>query len=157
MRLIAPLLAVAVMAALPASAATYRLGSLEAAGPWSRPAAAKMNGAGFVNLTNRGKAADRLMAVESTAARKVELHRSSMANGVASMQRQDQGIALPAGQTVTLAPGGYHVMFIGLARTLKTGDKVPATLVFQSGAKLKVEFAVGAGAPAAKGGEHMHH
>ena len=156
MRLIAPLFAAALMAALPASAATYRLGGLEVGGPWSRPAAAKMNGAGFFTLTNRGKAADRLTAVESPAARKVELHRSLMTNGVASMQRQDQGIAVPAGRTVTLAPGGYHLMFIGLAKTQKSGDRIPATLVFQSGAKMKVEFVVGATAPAAEGA-HAHH
>lgn len=156
MRLIASL-AAALLVALPASAATYRLGSLEAGGPWSRPAAAKMNGAGFLTLTNRGKAADRLIAVESPAARKIELHRSLMTDGVASMQRQDQGIPLPAGQTVTLAPGGYHVMFIGLAKTQKGGDKIPATLVFQGGTKMKVEFDVRATAPAAAATEHQHH
>lgn len=157
MRLIAPLFAAALLAALPASAATYRLGGLEVGGLWSRPAAAKMNGAGFLTVTNRGKAAERLMAVESPAARKVELHRSLMTNGVASMQRQDAGIAVPAGKTVTLAPGGYHVMFIGLARTQKSGDTIPATLVFQSGTKMKVEFEVQAAAPGAKADAHMHH
>ena len=148
MRFIAPLVAAAVMAALPASAATYRLGSLEAGGPWSRPAAAQRNGAGFLTLTNRGKTADRLTAVESPAARRIELHRSLMTNGVASMQRQDGGVAVPAGQTLTLAPGGYHVMFIGLAKTQKAGDRIPATLVFQSGARMKVEFEVRAGGSA---------
>lgn len=156
MRLIAPLFAVALLAAVPASAATYRLGGLEVGGPWSRPAAAKMNGAGFLAITNRGKAADRLMAVESPTARKVELHRSLMTNGVASMQRQDAGIAVPAGKTVTLAPGGYHVMFVGLAKAQKTGDRVPATLVFQSGTRMKVEFEVRTAAPAAEGA-HAHH
>lgn len=156
MRLFAPILAAAVIAALPASAATYRLGSLEVANPWSRPAAVKMNGAGFMTLTNRGKAADKLMAVESNVARKIELHRSSMTNGVASMQRQDGGIPAPAGQSVTLAPGGYHIMFIGLNQAFKSGDKIPATLVFQSGTKMKVEFQVGMAAPAAEGA-HAHH
>lgn len=159
MRSMLILAAAAALLAPAAQAATYRLGQMEAADPWSRPAAAGMNGAGFVALTNRGKAADRLMSVETTAAKKAEIHQSSMTNGVASMKRQDAGVALTPGQTVTFAPGGYHIMFLGLAKALKGGDKVPATLVFQSGTKMKVEFDVrGAGAaPAAKGMEHMHH
>jgi copper(I)-binding protein len=117
-----------------------------------------MNGAGFVTLTNRGKAADRLISVESPAARKVEIHQSSMANGVASMKRQDAGVAIPPGRAVTFGPGGYHIMFVDLAKASKGGDKLPATLVFQSGTRMKVEFEVrGAGAPAMKAGEHMHH
>ena len=157
MRPIAPLAAAALLAALPASAASYRLGGLEAADPWSRPAAAGMNGAGFLTLTNRGKAADRLTAIESPAARKLEIHRSLMTNGVASMQRQDQGVALPPGRAVTFGPGGYHVMFVGLAKAQKSGDRVPATLVFQSGARMKVEFEVRTAAPAAAASEHHHH
>jgi periplasmic copper chaperone A len=158
MRPIALLAAAALLIALPAGAATYRLGSLEAADPWSRPAAAKMNGAGFMTLTNRGKVADRLTAVESPGARKIEIHRSLMTNGVASMQRQDQGVPLAPGQTVTFGPGGYHVMLIGLAKTQKGGDKLPATLVFQSGTRMKVEFEVRSAPPAtAAKSEHQHH
>lgn len=153
-----PLIAAGLLAiALPAAAATYRVGSLEAADPWSRPAAAGMNGAGFLTLANHGKAADRLLSVESPAARKIEIHRSLMTNGVASMQRQDQGLALAPGQSVSLAPGGYHVMFIGLAKAQKSGERLPATLVFQSGAKLKVEFEVRPTGPAAGAAPHQHH
>lgn len=150
------LTAALVALALPASAATYRAGNLEVADPWSRPAQAGMNGAGFFTVTNRGKVADRLVAVETTAARKAEIHRSLMTNGVASMQRQDRGVALPAGQALTFAPGGYHVMFMGLAKTQKGGDTTAATLVFQSGARMKVEFEVRAPGPAAAPA-HQHH
>lgn len=159
MRSMLILAAAAALLAPAAQAATYRLGQLEAADPWSRPAAAGMNGAGFVALTNRGKAADRLVSVETALSKKVEMHRSLMTNGIASMKRQDTGVAIPAGQTLTFAPGGYHVMFLGLTKALKGGDKAPATLVFESGARMKVEFEVrGATTPAAaaKGTEHMH-
>lgn len=142
-----------------AQAASYRLGSLEVANPWSRPAAANGNGAGFMVITNRGAKPDTLKAVETSAARKTEIHLSSMTGGVMRMQRQDAGVTIPPGKAVTLAPGGYHVMLLGLTKQLKSGDKVPATLVFQSGARLKVEFQVGATAPA--GGDamagHKHH
>ena len=144
--------ALAVAAAAHAAPA-YRQGTLEIDKPWSRPAAAGMTGAGFMTVTNRGKAADALVSVESPAARKVEMHRSSMAGGVMKMQRQDR-VALPPGATVTFAPGGHHLMLIGLARPLKSGDRAPATLTFASGAKIKVEFVVGAGAAPAAHGHH---
>ena len=89
-------------------------------------------------------AADALVAVASPLARKVEMHRSVMAGGVMSMQRQAQ-VAVPAGGAVRFAPGGHHLMFLGLTRSLKAGDGLPATLTFASGAKLNVTFAVGTG------------
>ena len=146
-----------------AHAATYRLGTLEVANPWSRPAAANGNGGGFMTIVNRGAGADALVAVETPAARKTEVHRSSTAGGVMKMERQDAGVAIPAGKQMAFAPGGYHVMFLGLTKATKLGDKIPATLVFKSGAKLKVEFQVAAAAPGTASGKapaadaHHHH
>ena len=57
-------------------------------------------------------------------------------------------VPVPAGGQVSFAPGGRHLMLIGLKRPLKLGDKVPATLKFASGANLRVEFVVQAQAPA---------
>jgi len=142
------LTALAILAAAPAAAATYRLGGLEAAQPWSRPAAAGMNGAGYLTLSNRGKAAETLTAVETPAAARVEVHRSSMAGGVMSMRPQP-ATPIPPGQTVTFAPGGLHLMLLGLKQPLKAGDSFPATLVFASGARMKVTFKVAVAAPAA--------
>jgi copper(I)-binding protein len=138
-------------ASLAHAAPAYRKGVLEVDQPWSRPAAAGMTGAGFMTETNRGKTADALVSVQSSAARKVEIHRSSMAGGVISMQRQDR-VSIPPGGSVTFGPGGYHLMLIGLARPLKAGDRAPATLTFASGARIEVAFAVGNGAAPA----HQH-
>ncbi|HEY9234155.1 MULTISPECIES: copper chaperone PCu(A)C [Phenylobacterium] len=151
--------AITLAMAASAQAATYRLGTLEVANPWSRPAAAGGNGAGFMVVTNRGDKPDVLKAVETPAARKAEIHLSSMTGGVMRMQRQDAGVTIPAGKSVTMAPGGYHLMLLGLTSQLKSGDKVPATLVFQSGARLKVEFQVAATAPGAPDpmAGHKHH
>ncbi|MDO8377724.1 copper chaperone PCu(A)C [Phenylobacterium sp.] len=155
-------LTAAVLISAPAQAATYRLGGLEVDQPWSRPAAAGTNGAGYMTLTNRGVAPDTLTAVESPAARIVEMHKTSMDGGVMRMQRLDS-VLLPPGKAITFAPAGYHIMLIGLAKTQKAGDVVPATLVFSSGARLKIEFAVGAGptggaAPmGAMPMDHMNH
>jgi copper(I)-binding protein len=135
-------------AALPCAAA------VEIAQPWSRPAVAGSTAVGYLTLVNRGKAPDAVVAVESPLARKVEVHRSSMSAGVMSMQRVEQ-VAVPAGGSVTFAPGGNHLMFLGLAKTLRAGDSLPAVLRFASGARVKTVFQVGAGAAPPK--EHAHH
>lgn len=132
------------IAAAPAAAASYRLRGLEVQQPWSRPAVAGTNGIGYMVLANRGPAADVLEKVESPLAARVEMHSSSMAGGVMSMKKEDR-LPLPVGGQVTFGPGAYHLMLIGLTRTLAAGDKVPATLSFASGARIKVAFTVGVG------------
>lgn len=120
---------------------------------WSRPAAAGTTGAGFMVLSNPDARPDALVSVQSPLAREVQIHRSDVKNGVASMQRLPR-VALPAGGRVTFAPGGYHLMLMGLTKALKPGDTVPATLTFASGATVKASFVVGSTPPAA---EHHHH
>ena len=119
---------------------------IEALRPWSRPAASGGNGAGYVTLVNHGKA-DALVGVDMTDAEKVEMHASSMAGGVMKMTPEAR-TPIPANGQVSFAPGGRHLMLIGLKRPLRVGDKLPATLRFASGAQLKVEFVVQTTAPA---------
>lgn len=124
---------------------------LEVLRPWSRPAVAGTTGIGYMVLVNHGRVPDALEKVESPVAERVEMHASAMSGGVMSMQREDR-VTVPAGGETTFGPGAYHLMLIGLTRTLKPGDAAPATLTFASGAKLKVLFRVsaGMGPPAAK-------
>lgn len=117
---------------------------LSVSGAWSRPAVAGTNGVGYLVVANTGKANDALVRIESPLAAKVEMHSSSMTGGVMSMKKEDR-VAVPAGGQATFGPGGYHLMLIGLSRTVKAGDQIPATLTFASGAKLKASFAVGMG------------
>ena len=140
MKFLAPALAFA-LAATAAHAA-----GMEVRQAWSRPAAAGGTGAGFLVLANPTGKADALVAVESPVARAVEMHRSAMSGGMASMQKAGR-IDVPAGGTVTLAPGGYHLMFLGLTRPLKAGDAFPATFTFASGARVKATVKVGLSAP----------
>lgn len=148
----------AVLLSSAAQAASFKAGTLEIVDPWSRPAAANGNGAGFMTIVNRGAASDTLVAVETPAARKTEAHRSSTAGGVMKMERQDAGVAVAPGRQVAFAPGGYHLMFLGLTQATKLGDTIPATLVFKSGARLKVQFQVAAAAPgAAPAADARHH
>jgi copper(I)-binding protein len=100
-------------------------------------------GGGYMTLTNTGTAPDRLMEVRVDQIERIELHLSATdANGVATMTKQD-GIPIPAGETVTLQPGGLHVMFMGLnGDPFEEGEEVNATLVFETAGEIDVIFNV---------------
>lgn len=108
----------------------------------------------FMELT--GKSAARLVSVSSPVAKNVEVHNMTMEKGVMKMFPVD-GIDLPAGKTVRLASGGYHVMLTNLQQPLKAGDRVPLQLTFELADKkretveLSVEVRDVTGRPA------MHH
>ncbi|WLA84129.1 copper chaperone PCu(A)C [Bradyrhizobium elkanii] len=82
---------------------------------WTRatPKGAKVAG-GYLTVENRGTHADRLLSAESAAAGKVEIHSMTMQDGIMTMRPLEDGLAIPSDGTVTLAPGGDHIMFIGL-------------------------------------------
>jgi hypothetical protein len=143
-------LALAVTAAILAASAAQAVSPVvTATGAWSRPAVAGTTGVGYMTLTNHGREAETVVSITSPLAARVEMHASSMAGGVMSMERRDT-VAVPAHGQVVFGPGAYHIMLIGLKSTLKPGDKAPATLTFASGAHLRVGFIVssGAGPPA---------
>jgi len=123
---------------------------------WSRATTAA-NGAIYLTLVNHGAAADRLVGVSSAAAAKVELHESAMAEGVMRM-RQVEAIEIAPGEQVMLAPGGLHVMLMGLSGPLVEGGTVPLTLRFESGVETAVDamiMAPGAAmGPAGHGQDH---
>jgi copper(I)-binding protein len=95
---------------------------------FTRAAAVGGVGGAFVTVANTG-AADRLTGVASPDAAKAELHESLTDNGVMKM-RPVSGIDVPAGATVKLAPGGYHIMLIGLKHALVAGEAIQLTLIF---------------------------
>lgn len=96
-------------------------------------------GAAFLTLRG-GAAADRLIAVESPAAARVEIHETSQDEaGVMRMRKLEAGLPVPAGEAVTLASGGLHVMLIDLAAPLKAGETAALILRFDSGAEIAVE------------------
>ena len=146
-------LAAALAIAAPALAHSYKAGDLAVGHPWSRPAAAGMNGAGYLTVTNSGKAADVLVAVEAPVAARVEIHQASTVGGVMRMKKL-HGLPIPAGATVALKPGGDHLMLLKLKQPLKIGDKVPATLVFKRAGRVEVTLNVQA--PPAETSAHHH-
>jgi periplasmic copper chaperone A len=96
---------------------------------WIRGTVPGQSGTGaFMELT--GKSNARLVGAASPAAKVVEVHHMKMENGVMKMYAVD-GIDLPAGKPVRLAPGGYHVMLMELVKPLNAGDKVPLKLTIE--------------------------
>ncbi|UST55213.1 copper chaperone PCu(A)C [Comamonadaceae bacterium OTU4NAUVB1] len=72
----------------------------------------------------------RLVSVTTPLTPVAEVHEMKMVDGVMRMRRVP-ALALPAGGTVELTPGGYHVMLMDLKQQVKAGDTVPLTLVFE--------------------------
>lgn len=95
-------------------------------------------GVGYMSITNKGTAADRLVSASSPAAEKVQIHEMAMQNGVMKMRELPNGLPIEAGKTVALAPGGNHLMLVGLKAPLKQGDKIPMTLNFEKAGKVDV-------------------
>jgi len=112
--------------------------------PYARSAsAAAISGAAFMAITNQSDMDDTLIAATSDVAERVELHTHIMAEtGMMRMVELEDGIPLPAGETVMLQRGGLHVMFLGLTRALNQGDDVVVTLEFEHAEPLTVTIPV---------------
>jgi copper(I)-binding protein len=127
--------------AFPAAAHEVRTGSLVIDHPYAleTPATA-LSGAGYMTITNTGRDPDRLLAVRADFPR-VTLHGTQTdAQGVTRMIPLE-AIEIAPGATVTLAPGGMHVMFMGLdGDPFEEGERIPATLVFERSGEIAVEF-----------------
>jgi periplasmic copper chaperone A len=147
--------AVAALAALlavspAAEAADYNVGSIHISQPWSRatPKGAS-SGAGYMTITNNGSAPDRVSCVSSDASAECQIHTMTMDNGVMKMRPVEGGLEILPGQTITLKPGGFHMMLLNLKHPLEAGGTMKATLKFEHAGRLDVDYPVAAiGAPA---------
>ncbi len=135
--------ALALFAAQPAFAHGYKIGQLEIGHPWARmtPAGAKVGG-GYLAIENKGTEPDRLVSVTAEIADRAEIHEMTVKDGVMNMRMLADGIEIPAGGEVKLAPGGYHLMLIGLKQPLKEGERFKGTLTFAKAGTVDVEFKV---------------
>lgn len=106
------------------------------------PFASAQIAAGYMGISNEGDKADRLIGVEVGFAAQAMLHTTEFsADGVASMAHV-KSLEIPAGDTVVLEPGGYHIMLMGLNQPLTEGDMLPATLIFEQAGRVEIEFMV---------------
>jgi len=133
----------AAWAVMPAQAADVTAGSLKISAPWARatPKGASVGG-GYMTITNSGTVPDRLIGGSTDVAKTFEVHEMKMEGGVMKMRPVTGGLEIKPGQTVTLDPSGYHVMFVGLKDQLKQGDRFKATLQFAQAGKVDVDFII---------------
>lgn len=142
-----------------AAGGPVKLGDLEISGGAAKAMlpGAKVGG-GFLTIKNGGGVDDRLVAIESAVAGRVEIHEMAMENDVMKMRKLDDGVAIPAGETVELKAGGLHLMFMQVSKPFAEGETVPVTLVFEKAGKVDATLAVGtaSGGAAAAGGQKHH-
>ncbi|MGM4982234.1 MULTISPECIES: copper chaperone PCu(A)C [Rhizobium] len=115
-------------------------------------------GGGYVSITNSGRTDDRLIAASSSRAVKVEVHEMKMDKDVMVMRQLAGGLPLPAGKTVDLKPGSYHLMFMDVIDPFKQGETIRARLTFEKAGSIDVDFPVGSAvaSKADNGGEHAN-
>lgn len=111
--------------------------------PYARSASATATtGAAFMLIENIGDADDRLIGATSPAAKVAQLHTHREKDGVMKMTRLDDGLAVPAGETVFLQRGGNHVMMMGLTEPFEPGKTISLTLVFEKSGEIEIEVPV---------------
>ena len=137
-------LLISVLAIMPlaATAHEYKIDDLVIDHPVAKTTSATaLTGAGYLAITNTGDTADSLIAVEADFQR-VMIHDTKVENDVASMFHIEAAEIAP-GETVTFAPGGKHIMFMGLdGDPFEAGEAVAATLVFEKAGRIDVNFNV---------------
>ncbi len=94
----------------------------------------------YVVLRNKGAAQDRLLGVQTDIAKMAGIHSMTQKDGVMSMAPVEGGLELAPGAKVVLAPMGLHIMLMGLAEPVVSGQKVPMILIFEKAGEMPVTF-----------------
>jgi hypothetical protein len=139
------------------TAQDYQAGSIQIRDPFSGalPPASK-NGAVYLTFTNHGHNPDQLVGGVTPIAEYVEIHTHRMENGMMKMRKVDQ-VELPPHEEVVFAPGGNHIMLIGLSQSLKEGERFQMMLHFKEAGHVMVEVTIEpAGTTSASHSEHGH-
>ena len=124
--------------------------TITAAGAWARPTPpGAATGAVYLTLTSHGRTADRLISASSPSAAKVEFHSMSMAGGVMRMAPITAAIPIAPNGAIRFAPGGGHIMLIGLKGPLKSGAHLRLVFTFARAGAVSVDVPVRDAAPAA--------
>jgi len=132
-------IAVAAMVAPLLQAHEYKAAKLTIDHPWVRASlGAVPNTAGYMTIINAGDAPDTLIAASSPAVERVELHEHVRDGEVLRMREVEGGIAIPAGGKVAFAPGGLHLMLMGVKEKLKAGTVVDVTLEFKKAGTVEI-------------------
>ena len=126
-----PILLIAPLALLAACSPRAQVDpAVTASDAWCRPAVAGARAVGCY-VTLQSAADDRLVGVQSPVGERVEIHTMTMDGGVMRMRQLEDGLPLPAGETVALKPGAEHLMLIAPAAALDEGGELSLTLSFE--------------------------
>ncbi len=137
------------------AAQVVTIGNLEISGGFSRATLPNAPvGGGYVTITNKGSEADRLVGAASPVAGVTQIHEMKMEGDLMKMNEVPDGVEIPPGATVTLKPGGLHIMFMQLTGPLVEGTSIPLTLTFEKAGSVEVQLSVES--PAAKGPAEDH-
>ena len=150
----------AILVAVPTFAPAFahdgvvHLGALNISLPFTRATLPNAPvGGGFLTIENEGPDADRLISASSPAAATVQVHEMAVQGDMMKMRPLAEGLELPPGETTVLAPGGFHLMFMGLKQAFVEGETVPVTLVFEKAGTVEIALPV---LGAAVGAPDMH-
>ena len=119
-----------------------RVGDIVIHEPWVRASIGNApNSAAYMTIEMVGEQPDRLVGGSSPVAGKAELHSHLMEGGVAKM-RPVEAVEVAPGAPTVLAPGGLHLMLIGLKEKLEEGATVPLTLVFENAGEVTLDVPI---------------
>ena len=137
------LLAAASVFSVPAEADDFVTGTITVSDPWARATApAVPTGAVYMTIRTSGSEPDRLVSASSPAADVVELHTVGLDDSGIMRMREIDVIEVEPLAATSLAPGGLHVMLIGLEAPLMQGERFPLTLTFETAGDLEISVAV---------------
>ncbi|MCC3860341.1 copper chaperone PCu(A)C [Pseudemcibacter aquimaris] len=118
-------------------------GDIIVSGEWARPILiAGRPGGAFLTIKNNGADTDKLVGATSSISPRVEIHNHLMEDGVMKMRQVDGGIEIPAGGSVELKPGSYHIMMFETDNKYGPGDTIDLKLEFEKAGEIekKVEI-----------------
>jgi len=136
------------------SSALFAQPTVQLSSPWAR-ATVPGQQAGGAFLTIQSEQDDSLLAVSSPSSASMEIHEMRLEDNIMRM-RQIPKLDLPAGQTLELKPGGYHLMFQGLRQPLQAGTDVEVTLTFEKAGPQTLHFPVRPLTAGAPDSQHQH-
>jgi len=134
------------------NAQEYQHGKLKIDHPWARVTIPGRPAAGYMIVHNQGDA-DKIISASSPAANRIEMHTTTMKDGVMRM-RATKHVDVPAKGSVEFKSGGFHLMIFGLKPSVKQGSKLPLTVVFDKAGPVKMELVV---KKSAKAMDHSGH
>lgn len=114
------------------SASFAQSADIVVSGEWARPILiAGRPGGAYMKIENNGSDADKLISATSSISPRVEVHEHTMTGGIMRMNEVEGGLAVPAGGSVEMKPGGYHIMLFETNKTYKPGETIDIQLKFE--------------------------